>query len=246
MYRCRQFWVWEASIEISKPTTSPQITVKMKANLMVHKTGQLANKDDRYSPAVLDEFEKTGILQEVVAAGDKNTDGCTWRDGSGKVLADIDPPRDKPHFGICLGQHDFCDIAYKKLVETGNGQVLFNTAYLHHEQKDDCVHYWIKDSSRAAEIAGECRYLIGTDGGRSTVRKSLGIKFKGFTWESVQFIAANFRYPLDSLGWKKTNYVIDPLSWGTVGAQKFRQFPAPAPHPSTPPNSFNNFNTFYL
>ncbi|KAK2929247.1 hypothetical protein FoTM2_009586 [Fusarium oxysporum f. sp. vasinfectum] len=171
---------------------------------------------DRYSPAVLDEFEKTGILQEVVAAGDKNTDGCTWRDGSGKVLADIDPPRDKPHFGICLGQHDFCDIAYKKLVETGNGQVLFNTAYLHHEQKDDSVHYWIKDSSRAAEIAGECRYLIGTDGGRSTVRKSLGIKFKGFTWESVQFIAANFRYPLDSLGWKKANYVIDPLSWGTI------------------------------
>ncbi|KAF5530118.1 3-(3-hydroxy-phenyl)propionate 3-hydroxycinnamic acid hydroxylase [Fusarium phyllophilum] len=169
-----------------------------------------------YFPAVLDEFEKTGILQDIVDAGDKNSKGCAWRDGSGNILASLDQPADDPHFGVCLGQHYFCEIVYKKLVETGNGQVLFNTTYLRHEQKGDSVHYLLKDSSKATEIAGECRYLIGTDGGRSAVRKSLGIEFKGFTWESVQLVATNFRYPLDSFGWKKANYIIDPVSWGII------------------------------
>ncbi|KAF5228558.1 hypothetical protein FANTH_14472 [Fusarium anthophilum] len=185
----------------------------------VFETGSTLNQSPRavaYFPAVLEEFKKAGILQDVIDKGEKNTDGCAWREPSGKVLAAVDPPPDSPQFAVCLSQPEFSEIAHKRLLETGNAEVVFNHTYQRHQQRGDSVLLWINSSSQETEVVCECQYLIGADGGRSEVRKALGVELKGFTWESLQLVAVNFQYPLSGLGWKQANFIVGEVSWGVV------------------------------
>lgn len=189
-----------------------------------------------YFKATLDEFKKAGILQDVIDAGEINKDGCDWRAPSGEVLAAVEPPPNNPHFALCLSQPEFSEIVHRKLLETGNAEVVFNHTYRRHEQRDNSVIYWIKSSSDETEFACECQYLIGADGDRSEVRKALGIELKGFTWERVQLVAVNFQYPLTGLGWKNVNFIVDAVSWGVVvkrGKGNSWRFATGVPMPET-------------
>lgn len=60
----------------------------------------------------------------------------------------------------------------------------------------------------------ETRFLVGCDGGRSTVRKLCGIPFEGFTWPE-RFIKIDTRF--DFFGLRKDlsnrNYFSDPEEW---------------------------------
>ena len=57
-------------------------------------------------------------------------------------------------------------------------------------------------------------YVIGTDGGNSTIRRLMFGKrnFPGFTW-SEQIVATNTEYDFDQFGWEDTNFIIDPVHW---------------------------------
>jgi 3-(3-hydroxy-phenyl)propionate hydroxylase len=58
------------------------------------------------------------------------------------------------------------------------------------------------------------RFLVGCDGGRSTVRKLAGIAFDGFTWPE-RFIKIDTRHDFTALGPKidNRNYFSDPDEW---------------------------------
>ena len=61
--------------------------------------------------------------------------------------------------------------------------------------------------------ASKADYVIGCDGGRSTVRKSLGIEFEGFTWpERFLVITTQFDFA-SALGCCFRNYMADPAEW---------------------------------
>jgi 3-(3-hydroxy-phenyl)propionate hydroxylase len=56
-------------------------------------------------------------------------------------------------------------------------------------------------------------YVIGCDGGRSAVRKSLGIEFEGFTWpERFLVITTKFDFAA-ALGCCFRDYMADPTEW---------------------------------
>jgi len=56
-------------------------------------------------------------------------------------------------------------------------------------------------------------YLLGTDGGRSTVRKALGIEFEGFTWRE-RFLVVTTPYDFRAaFGFEYRNYIADPAEW---------------------------------
>jgi 3-(3-hydroxy-phenyl)propionate hydroxylase len=66
-------------------------------------------------------------------------------------------------------------------------------------------------------MAGERRfvadYVIGADGGRSTVRKQLGIEFEGYTWpERFLVVTTKFDFAA-ALGCCNRNYMADPIEW---------------------------------
>jgi 3-(3-hydroxy-phenyl)propionate hydroxylase len=60
------------------------------------------------------------------------------------------------------------------------------------------------------------RYLIGCDGGRSTVRKSQGIGYPGFTWEERFIIVASYFDYEEADNYCYRNYLADPDMWCSV------------------------------
>ena len=60
----------------------------------------------------------------------------------------------------------------------------------------------------------ECDYLIGADGGRSTVRKAAGIEFEGFTFPEHFLVAGtryDFKHHMPDIC--SVNYTADPVEW---------------------------------
>ena len=152
----------------------------------------------------------------MVAAGEKVSDGCDWRDPQGNKLAGIDPPPHDKSFAVVLSQPELGEILLRKLLATGNAEVHFNESFTRLNQEETHVTYWTINKSSDEQLEHGCQYLIGADGGRSTVRRSLGIELQGFTFDTLQFVAVNFQYPLSEQGWKKATYLVDPVDWGIV------------------------------
>ena len=66
-------------------------------------------------------------------------------------------------------------------------------------------------------ISHKSRYLIGADGGRSSVRKAWGINFQGFSWTDYIVITAKIEYDSKRMApFGHTNFVADPELWGVV------------------------------
>jgi 2-polyprenyl-6-methoxyphenol hydroxylase-like FAD-dependent oxidoreductase len=59
------------------------------------------------------------------------------------------------------------------------------------------------------------QYLVAADGGKSFVRKSLGIAFKGETFPS-QLIATDVRYPFEKHGFSHTQFMMDSENYGLI------------------------------
>jgi 3-(3-hydroxy-phenyl)propionate hydroxylase len=56
------------------------------------------------------------------------------------------------------------------------------------------------------------RYIIGCDGGRSQVRKSMNVAFEGFTYDE-RFLILSTKYDFAPHGFALTNYIADPDQW---------------------------------
>lgn len=163
-----------------------------------------------------EEFSKVGILEAAIAAGEKNYEGCDWRDKDGNIICGVDPPKDDPSFAIMLSQPEFCQVIVEALEATGNAQIHFGHTFQRLEQGDGFVDYWVKKQSDSSETKGRCSYLVGADGGRSSVRRNLGVQLEGHTWEDMLFVAVNFQYNLKDYGWKAATYVVDPEDWCVI------------------------------
>ncbi|HVJ10557.1 MAG TPA: FAD-dependent monooxygenase, partial [Burkholderiales bacterium] len=61
----------------------------------------------------------------------------------------------------------------------------------------------------------EASYLIGADGGRSTIRKLLPVEFEGFTWPE-QFLVVSTPYDFARHGFTLNAYIADPVEWAAV------------------------------
>ncbi|CEJ60599.1 hypothetical protein PMG11_09168 [Penicillium brasilianum] len=186
-------------------------------NVTVFEAGEGINQSPRavaYFPPVLEEFSKAGILDDIITAGEKNADGCDWRTADGAFIAGIDPPPNDSTFAVCLAQPELGEILMQKLLATSNANVFFNESFQRLEQSAGSVRFWTRRDDHETEHT--CQYLIGADGGRSSVRHSLGIHLEGHTLEQLQFVAVNFQYPLREHEWKAANFIVDPVDWGIV------------------------------
>jgi hypothetical protein len=79
-------------------------------------------------------------------------------------------------------------------------------------QDDDGATVIADTASGPVAVAG--RYVIGADGARSAVRRSLGIEFEGFTYPELFLIASTgfaFEQALTDIAY--VNYIADPLEW---------------------------------
>ncbi|SCV57101.1 uncharacterized protein FFB14_14966 [Fusarium fujikuroi] len=174
----------------------------------------------RNFPIVLNEFAKVGILDEVTAAGFKNTEGLCFRtpyNGTNRVLARIPPGKSSKgsvDYGVQLGQAKLSSIMLKSAVQCPSFSIRYNTRYVYHEEDETLVH--VKVESAAGVESLSAPFMVACDGANSAVRKALEIPFEGFTWKDWQFVAVNIYFDFSKHGYPAANHIVDSEDWAVI------------------------------
>jgi 3-(3-hydroxy-phenyl)propionate hydroxylase len=116
-------------------------------------------------------------------------------------------------FVVQWEQYKLVRAARPHIEASGIAEVLFSTKVTGLEQTADHVEATLTNSEGKREkLRG--RYLIGADGGRSTVRRLCDIEFEGFTWpERFIKIGTSFDFGATGKGFCTRNYFSDPNEW---------------------------------
>lgn len=142
-------------------------------------------------PRTQEIFEDLGVLDKLVAAGGMYPRQRTYRDDGSFTDADmgeiIQPtPAEPYHLALMVPQFVTERILRSRLVELG-GRVEFGRELKGFEQDKDGVTACIGHSDHEETV--RVRWLIGADGGRSFVRRSLEIGFPGKTLDARAIVA---------------------------------------------------------
>ncbi|MCP4319674.1 MAG: monooxygenase [Hyphomicrobiales bacterium] len=104
-------------------------------------------------------------------------------------------------------------VAAALLEESKHARILFSHRLVTLDQDADKVVGKVEVPGGRKSF--EARYLIGADGGRSTVRKCLPLTIEGFTWpESI--VVASTAYDFSGHGFTGNAYIADPDHWCAI------------------------------
>jgi 3-(3-hydroxy-phenyl)propionate hydroxylase len=139
------------------------------------------------------------------------------RDLGGEFVAQFDLGRIAnvtPYpYRLHLEQHRLTPIQLDILRRETDAEVRFGHQVTGFVQHADRVDVEVTADGGTETIAAS--WLIGADGGRSTVRKVLDIEFEGFTWPE-QFVVASTQYDFAQHGFAMNSYISDPVNWAAV------------------------------
>ena len=148
------------------------------------------SRGDGIQPRTLEVFEDLGVLNAVLTAGSPTPVMCAYFGGEfagqRRMAEPVEPTPAIPYPNLwVLGQSRTEAILRDRLAEFGV-RVELDTALATFEQDESGVtaqlsHAGLLETVRVA-------YLVGADGGKSTVRKTLGIPFEGTTDDSVRML----------------------------------------------------------
>ena len=116
-------------------------------------------------------------------------------------------------FVVQWEQYKLVRAARPHIEASGIAELRFSTKVTGLAQGADHVDVTITNAAGESEkIRG--RYVIGADGGRSTVRRLAEIEFEGFTWpERFIKIGTSFDFGATGRGFCTRNYFSDPNEW---------------------------------
>ncbi|MBK3571444.1 FAD-dependent monooxygenase [Streptomyces sp. MBT62] len=143
-------------------------------------------------PRTLEVLEDVGGTERVLATGTTRLPFRKYFDGKHvndtDPFADALPTPDAPYErGVLIGQWQVEQILRDRLAEFGVG-VQLGAEVAEFEQDTDGVTAALADGERIR--AG---YLVGCDGGRSRVRKVMGVRFDGTTEETQSMVVGDVR-----------------------------------------------------
>ena len=177
--------------------------------------GRIIDKSDRsfigsrgkgIQPRTLEVFHDLGVLDDVLTSGAPfpwfrcySGEQVAWDRSLGQMLGTGDPVAtpDVPYpTAWIIPQWRTDEILASRLEQLG-GHVEFSTECVSFVQDGGGVTATVVRGGIAEQI--RCDYLVGTDGGRSFVRKALGVEFAGETFETERTIIGDARVdgPLD-------------------------------------------------
>ncbi|MGK4584789.1 FAD-dependent monooxygenase [Kitasatospora sp. HPMI-4] len=143
----------------------------------------------------LEVFDDLGVVDEIYARAEVNLRLRTY-EGS-RLVSEVDPAPsntplpDRPYLGlVMLAQHHTEAVLRDRLAGFGV-RVELGTALTGFTQDAERVVATVRRGDRTERISA--RYLVGCDGGRSTVRRSAGLPFLGETWDEERFLMGSLR-----------------------------------------------------
>lgn len=169
------------------------------ARIVDHATEFFAgSRGDGIQPRTLEIFEDLGVLDAVHAAGSPQAPMRVHLDGAfvtEQRMNDLrEPTAAVPYPNPwVLGQSDTEAALRARLAEFGV-EVELSTALVTFTQDADGVTAVLAGPRGPETVRAD--YLVGADGGRSTVRKTLGIAFEGSTDETIRMLLGDVAAPV--------------------------------------------------
>jgi 3-(3-hydroxy-phenyl)propionate hydroxylase len=166
-------------------------------------------------PATLDILAKAGLVDDMIAQGLVAPIFQFWDRPTNTRVAQFDHAvlkNDTAYpFVVQCEQFKTANIIMKRLKDMPNVEILFNHEVVALDQQADHINVTVR--SPAGEKTHKGAYLIGADGGRSTVRKQSQIAFEGFTWEE-RFLVLTTPFDFEKeRGYCYRTYFADPDEW---------------------------------
>jgi 3-(3-hydroxy-phenyl)propionate hydroxylase len=165
-------------------------------------------------PATLEMIAELGLIDEYISRGLVARMFQFWDRPTGRKIAEFDHEVLKGDakfpFVVQTEQHKLARMAIARLAALGV-PVHFGCRVDAVELRDSRVRVTVVDAKGTREVEGS--YLIGADGGRSSVRKALGIEFTGYTFPE-RFLVLTTPYDFEAeQGFCFRNYIADPEAW---------------------------------
>ncbi len=166
-------------------------------------------------PSTLELLANLGLLDEFQSVGLVARTFQFW-DGATKTLVaefDHDLLRDETPYPYVVQteQHKLVAIGLRRLATMPAVRVHMATSVTGITQDAGGVRTTTAGAEGAEEHSFD--YLVGCDGGRSTVRKCMGIEFEGYTWPE-RFLVLTTLFDFQSvLDCCPRSYISDPEAW---------------------------------
>jgi 3-(3-hydroxy-phenyl)propionate hydroxylase len=165
--------------------------------------------------ATLEMLDDLGVVEEVIRHGLVEPLFRIWDRATGKLVAEFDfgylKNDTRYPFAVQYEQHKLANLAIERLHAFPHATLEFCARVTSLSQSANAVAITVETAAGMRVVKG-C-YLIGADGGRSTVRKSLGIAFEGYT-HPERFLILTTPFDIGSRFPGCTrNYLSDPDDW---------------------------------
>jgi 3-(3-hydroxy-phenyl)propionate hydroxylase len=168
-----------------------------------------------FHPPTLDMLDRLGAAEPLIAAG-LTAPQFQYRTKAHGVLAQFDfgaiADVTAHPYRVQCEQSKLTRILCEQLRGQSNFELQLDSPVRHVAQHPAGVEVAIEREGRTETRSG--RWLIGADGARSDVRRSLGIEFPGFTWPERFLVVStpfDFRTVIPDL--VAVSYVCDPERW---------------------------------
>jgi len=166
-------------------------------------------------PATLELLGAAGLAEDVARVGLVAPIFQFWDRPTGRKVAEFDHAlleNDTPYpLVVQCEQFKTARLILERLAALPNVEVLFGHEVVEVSQDGRAVTAGVRGPGGMRSHTGA--YLIGADGGRSTVRKQCGIAFEGFTWpERFIVLTTPFDFAA-SRGYCYRSYFADPDEW---------------------------------
>ena len=165
--------------------------------------------------ATLEMLEGLDLVEDVTHRGLIEPKFRIWDRASRGMIVEFDfgmlrNDTRYPHVVQCE-QHKLANMTIERLKAFPQAGVTFSARVAGFEQHDDRVEVDIETAAGAQRLTAS--YLIGCDGGRSTVRKAMGVEFEGYT-HAERFLVLTTTFAFDTeYAQCSRNYFSDPDEW---------------------------------
>jgi 3-(3-hydroxy-phenyl)propionate hydroxylase len=168
-----------------------------------------------FHPPTLDMLAELGVARELISNG-LEAPKLQYRSKNDGVIAQFDfgeiADRTAHPYRVQSEQFKLTRILLRQLQDNSNFRMEFGARVEQVQQDKDGVRAQV--SIHGEEEVRTGRWLIGADGARSEVRRSLGVEFEGFTWpERFLVLSTPFDFTSKMPDLVSVNYVADPECW---------------------------------
>ena len=166
-------------------------------------------------PSTLEMLASLDLLEEFQSLGLVARSFQIWDRPSMTVVAEFDHDLLKDEtpypYVVQTEQHKLAELGIRRLQKMSQATVHMGTRVTDIAQDDAGVRLTLECDGQREVL--ECDWLIGCDGGRSTVRKAMEIEFEGYTWPE-RFLVLTTLFDFEkAIGCNRRSYFSDPEEW---------------------------------